>query len=232
MTFNAPLSEERAATLVAGLRVAPAHHVLDLGCGWAELLLRVVAANPGTTGTGVDIDRADLLRGRRSAVERGLAERVELVEDDVTAFDDRGALVLCVGASHAWGGAGMALAAMRAHVDRGGMLLFGDGFWASPPSERAHKVIGDLEDWAGLVHACEGAGFRVDDADRSTTAEWDAFEQASRAGLESSGLDGAGALTEERRSDYEDGYRGRLGFAWLLLTAVGDGLAGSSGPST
>ena len=48
LTFNAPLSEERASRLVAALPIAPGHHVLDFGCGWGELLLRILAAQ--TTG--------------------------------------------------------------------------------------------------------------------------------------------------------------------------------------
>ena len=47
LTFNAPLSEERASALVSALPISPGHHVLDLGCGWGELLLRILAAHPG-----------------------------------------------------------------------------------------------------------------------------------------------------------------------------------------
>jgi SAM-dependent methyltransferase len=223
LTFNAPLSEERAAALVEALPIVPGQHVLDLGCGRGELLLRVVAARGGTTGTGVDLDAVDLARGRTSAVRRGLAERVDLVEDDITRFDDRGAVVLCVGASHAWGGAVGALEALRTHVEPGGTVLFGDGFWARDPSSRAHAVIGDLPDHDLLRVTAEAAGFRVDAFDTSTTSEWDAFERASWQGLEESQLECARELAAERRADYEEGYRGLLGFAWLRLAAPGVG---------
>jgi SAM-dependent methyltransferase len=217
MTFNAPLSEQRAAALVAALPIAPGHHVLDLGCGWGELLLRVVAAHPGTTGTGADLDRADLDRGRALAAARGLTDRVDLVEADITGFDDQGAVVICVGASHAWGGATGALAALRDHLEPGGVLLYGDAFWERPPSERALEVIGELPGGDDLTRAAASAGFRVESAANSTLAEWDAFEASSSAGLEVASLDGALELAAERRTDYEDGYRGSLGFAWLVL---------------
>src|SRR5688572_21968215 len=84
LVFNTPLSEEHAASLV--LRLArPEGHVLDLGCGWAELLLRVVASSQATRGTGVDLDRAALQRGRLAARQRGLAGRIELQEGDITS---------------------------------------------------------------------------------------------------------------------------------------------------
>ena len=103
LRFNAPLSQERADALIDLLPLAPGRHVLDLGCGWGELLLRVVAAHSAATGTGVDADRQALDRARRAAAARGLYDRVEFVEGDLTTFDDRGDLVLCVGAAHALG---------------------------------------------------------------------------------------------------------------------------------
>ncbi|TGB01515.1 methyltransferase domain-containing protein [Streptomyces sp. MZ04] len=75
LTFHGPLSEARAARLVE--RVSPGiGTVLDIGCGWGELLLRVLEAAPGATGTGVDLNGDDLARGRATAEKRGLADRV------------------------------------------------------------------------------------------------------------------------------------------------------------
>ena len=88
LTFNAPLSEERATALVSALPISPGHHVLDLGCGWGELLLRILAAHPATTGTGVDTDREALDRGVRAATRRGLHGRVEFVEAPAETFVD------------------------------------------------------------------------------------------------------------------------------------------------
>ena len=72
LVFNAPLSEERAADLVERLALAPGGHVLDLGCGCAELLLRVVSAHPGTTGTGLALP----VLGCRPPVAAGHVEDV------------------------------------------------------------------------------------------------------------------------------------------------------------
>lgn len=218
LRFNAPLSDERAASLVRGLPIAPGHHVLDLGCGWGELMLRQLEAHPATTGTGVDTDRAALDRGRRLAARRGLHERVEFVEAEVSSFEDGGDVVLCVGSSHAFGGAGAALLAVRQRVHPGGRVLYGDAFWAQEPNDLAHRVIGDLPGLDGLLALAGDSGFRVEDSDRSTAEEWDSFETGWRAGLERSSDPDALALAAERQRDYEAGYRGALGFAWLVLT--------------
>jgi SAM-dependent methyltransferase len=224
LSFNAPLGEERAARLVRELRVVPGGHVLDLGCGWAELLLRIVGASPGTTGTGVDDDAVALARGRRRAVETGLVDRVDLVEGDARGFRDRGDLVVCVGAAHAWGGAGPALQALRGHLQPGGLLLFGDGFWAAEPRGWALETFGPLpEALAGLIALAADAGLRCTAAEASTQAEWDAFEAGWRAGLERTGRADAQALARQRQDEYERCYRGVLGFAWLLLADAGNG---------
>lgn len=217
LTFNAPLSDERAGTFVRALAIAPGRHVLDLGCGWGELLLRIVEAHPATTGTGVDTDRTSLDRGRRLASQRGLHERVDFVEAECARFDDHGGVVVCVGASHAWGGVDAALAALRGRVDDGGLVLFGDGFWAEAPGAVALRAIGELPDFDGVLRGAQAAGFRIEQADRSTRQEWDAFESAWRSGLERSGDPDALTLAAERKDEYEHGYRGVLGFAWLVL---------------
>jgi cyclopropane fatty-acyl-phospholipid synthase-like methyltransferase len=218
LTFNAPLSEERAARLVHLLALAPGRHALDVGCRWGELLLRVVAAHPASTGTGIDGDRRALDRGRRAAAERGLYERVEFVEGDITTFDDRGDLVLCVGAAHAWGGATAALRELRERVERGGMLLFADGFWQRPPGAEARRLFGELPVLDGLFQVARAAGFAIEHAEPSTQEEWDAFEQSWRRGVETADDPVVRLAAVERERDYRESYRGVLGFAWLVLT--------------
>ncbi|MGZ8688695.1 MAG: SAM-dependent methyltransferase [Gaiellaceae bacterium] len=217
LTFNAPLSDERADALVRALPISPGHHVLDLGCGWGELLLRLVRAHPATTGTGVDTDRRALDRGRRLAAQRGLHDRVDFVEADVSSFEDHADVVVCVGSSHAFGGPEAALRALRGRVGPGGFLLHGDGFWAHEPGAVARRAIGDLPGFDELLTLAQAAGFRVEHADRSGLEEWDAFEDGWRSGLEASSDPDALALAAERKHEYEDGYRGALGFAWLVL---------------
>src|SRR3954454_483368 len=71
LTFLAPLSEERAARLVAFLTEPSPATVLDVGCGWGELLLRVLEAAPSATGLGVDLDEESLGAAREGAARGG-----------------------------------------------------------------------------------------------------------------------------------------------------------------
>ena len=220
LTFNAPLSEARASALVAALPISPGHHVLDLGCGWGELLLRILSAHPATTGTGVDTSLEALDRGVRSAAERGLFERVEFVETDAATFVDHADIVLCVASSHALGGTAEALTLLRESVTPGGRVLFGDAFWASTPVATARETIGELPTLDEVHATARAAGFGIERDEVSSLAEWDAFEAAWRSGLEGSGDPDAVAFAKERWGEYEEGYRAAIGFSWLVLAPV------------
>lgn len=213
MTFNTPMSEGRASGLVSVLSGAASF--LDLGCGWGELLLRLVAASPSATGVGLDLDAPSLERGRRLAAERGLASRVRFEAEDVTKTEARGRVVVCIGASFAWGAAPAALAGLHARVEPGGRLLYGDAFWDAKPSPEAHALFGDLPDLDALVEMVSLAGFAVESTEPATLEEWDAFQAASLVGVDASSRPDAPAFGESRRHDY-DQYRGALGFAYVV----------------
>jgi len=87
MRWNAPLSEAHAATLIQRLNGGAAASVLDLGCGCAELLIRVIeSAGAGCAGTGVDTDQAQLERAAASITRRGLEKRITLVNAEAQAW--------------------------------------------------------------------------------------------------------------------------------------------------
>ena len=190
LTFNAPLSEERAGALVAALPISPGHHVLDLGCGAGELLLRILAAHPATTGTGVDTERRRSTEAfsRRPGVActGGSSSWRPIPRPSSTSPTSSCASA----ASYAWGGVGAALHWLRECVAPGGRLLFGDGFWAGAPTPAALTAVGELPRLEDVHAAAAAAGFRIERDEVSTMGEWDAFETSWRSGLEGSPLPG------------------------------------------
>jgi SAM-dependent methyltransferase len=227
MRWNAPLSLEHAGLLMDRLDLTPGLRVADIGCAWGELLLRVVErAGDGVRGTGVDTDARALARGREAARQRGLGERVEFVEADAAAWRQTADRVLCVGASHAFGGTGGALAALGGLVPAGGRLLFGDGYWAAEPSGRAVELFGEeMLPLGGVLEAARDRGWRVIHMSVADQREWDDFESTFRAGrqewlLSHPGDPRAGevrAWLDGREREYMEVYRGVLGFAYLVL---------------
>jgi SAM-dependent methyltransferase len=242
LTFHGPLSEARAARLVGRLTRTPPATVLDLGCGWGELMLRILAAVPGATGTGIDLSGDDLARGRDSAEARGLASRVSFLEESAVGTTRGPAdLVLCVGSSHVLSEAKPprhtidALAALRRLVNPGGRVFLGECFWERPPApaEIAAMWPGitaeDHYDLAGLVDLAIAAGFRPEWIETASLQEWDDFESGYMADVEEWLADHPDhpqaaetrKMTDDHLSIWLRGSRGIMGLAYLTLIPAG-----------
>lgn len=242
LTFMTPLSEAHAADLVAFLAQVEHGRVIDLGCGWGELLLRVAEAAPGLRGTGYDLDAEAIAHGRDLAERRGLSDRVELLTDDANGrlpADTRAAI--CIGASQIWRALdddgpcdyGTALSALRAAVPRGGRVVYGEGIWSVPPTERATARLGGRPDEfvtiGELADLAVTNGFMPVAIEEASLPEWDAFESGFSAAyahwLAEHPADHPDApevreAAARQRDGYLNGYRGVLGLAYLRLVAV------------
>jgi cyclopropane fatty-acyl-phospholipid synthase-like methyltransferase len=138
MRWNTPLSEAHADALIESLELGGAATILDLGCGWAELLIRVLRSADGDcAGIGVDTDGELLDRAAASIARGGLGGRIRLEDRSVTEWTEPADRVICIGTSHAWGGTVSALQGLRELVAPGGRLLFGDGCWEREPAPEA-----------------------------------------------------------------------------------------------
>lgn len=229
LSFNAPLSEARADAIAGRLAAAGPADVLDVGCGWAELLLRVLHRQPTATGLGVDTDEEALERGRRAAAERGLAGRVRLAAERADGVTEPADLVIAVGSSHAFGTTAEALAALWPLVRPGGRLLFGEGLWDPHAATGDPDLIWDdlpqLPDLGGLVDLAMEAGFRPLWIEASSRDELDAFESGFLADEEEwlhTHPDHPGSAEVRERADdhrrrWLHGYRNAFGFGYLTL---------------
>ncbi|MGW4564288.1 SAM-dependent methyltransferase [Streptomyces sp. NPDC004561] len=239
LMFHGPLSESRATAMVRRLAENRPGTVLDIGCGWGEVLLRVLEAVPEARGTGVDVNGEDLARARRNAEARGLTARVEFVEESaVNTRRGPADLVLCLGASQALSTAEPptveALRELRRLVADGGRVLLGEGFWERPPGERELSgmwpgaTVADHYDLGSLLDLAVEAGFRPEWTETASPAEWEEFESAYQADLEV-WLAGhpehpLAAGTRERLDRHRAqwmSYRGVLGIAYLTLVPDG-----------
>ncbi|MFI6855524.1 SAM-dependent methyltransferase [Streptomyces sp. NPDC050416] len=235
LTFHGPLSETRADALVQRLTRHIPTTVLDIGCGWGELMLRILAATPDATGTGIDINTEDLDRGRKAAEARGLTTRVLFLEESATGTPHGPAdLVLCVGASQALGSRlPQALAELRRLVTDHGRVLLGEGFWQRTPTEAEltrmwpEAKATDHPDLATLVALAVDAGFRPEWTETASLDEWEEFESAYLADTEVWLARHPGhpqaAETRERADRHRAAwltYRGVLGLAYLTLVPV------------
>ncbi|MFJ3903071.1 SAM-dependent methyltransferase [Streptomyces sp. NPDC090025] len=241
LTFHGPLSEARAARIVDRVAAIGPATVLDIGCGWGELLLRVLAAAPEAQGTGIDIDATDLALGRRIAEERGLDGRVRYVEESALGTPHGPAdVVLCLGSGQALiepdapYDVAVVLRELRALVRPGGRVVLGEGFWERVPAEPELARM-----WPGaraddhpvlerLVDLAIEAGFRPAWVETAGREEWEEFESGYRHATElwlAAHPDHPLAEETRARTDRQRGqwfgYRSLLGIAYLTLVPVG-----------
>jgi len=242
LTFLSPLSDRRADRIVDFLTADEPVTALDVGCGWGELLLRVLAAAPSASGLGIDLDEGSLAHGRRVAETRGLAGRATFEARDAREVTGPFDAVTCIGASQIWGpdvedaqplDYGAALTALRATLPRGGRLVYGEGIWSAPPTPAAIAPLAGRTDeyvtLAELVSLAESHGFGVLAAHEASLDEWDAFESGFAAGWvrwladhepDDPEADEVRALVARQHVAYLEGYRGILGLAYLHLVAL------------
>jgi hypothetical protein len=242
LTFLAPLSESRAARLVAFLVEEEPSTLLDVGCGWGELLLRALEAAPAARGLGLDLGEESLATAREAARRRGLAERATFEARDAREVSGTFGAATCVGASQIWGpdveearpiDYAAALTALRALLPRGGRLVYGEGIWSAPPTPAATAPLAGRDDeylpMGALVALAEGHGFAVVAAHEADLDEWDAFESGFTAGYarwlaehdpDDPDAEEVRRLATRQHAGYFGGYRGILGLAYLQLLAV------------
>ena len=226
LNFNSPMTEDSADRLVGELAATDPRRVLDVGCGWAELLLRLLATCPNATGHGVDRDDVLIDRAKRNADDRDLSSRVSFSSslDGLDPVD----LVLNIGAEHVFGDLDRALGELHKLVLPGGRLLLGTLFWEQPPPLDLVEAMGELPTLVGLVDAVTSVGWRPLGLKVASLDDWDHFEfgylmdweQQVMAPTTQAAADRAAEDADARRLSYLR-RRGILGFAFLTLGRPG-----------
>ena len=107
---------ERMDALAQALRLEKGQHVLDMGCGHAEMLLRW-HERLGVDGVGVEASPYTAKRAREWAIRRGKGA-VQIVEARGEDFrtDERFHVAACLGASWIWGGFAGTISALGAFL--------------------------------------------------------------------------------------------------------------------
>lgn len=243
LVFNTPLSNESSAELVTFLSRYARGSVVDVGCGWAELLMRVLEANEAVHGVGIDLSAADFEHAKNMAEKRGIGGRLEMICGDVKdRLPESTQGAICIGASQIWGPpaeANMpldysaALAALRKLVSRGAPVVYGEAIWSKVPTDSAvAPLAGRMDEFVFLPQLIELAGehgFAVVRVHEASLDEWDRFESGHLAKYahwlaehptEHPEVAEVQALARRQQDAYFRGYRGILGMAYLSLLAV------------
>jgi SAM-dependent methyltransferase len=179
---------------VARCALAAGDHVLELGCGKGEFLVRLLRRWTGATGEGFDRNPWFLAAARAAVAEAGpdVERRVSFVETDapgVLIADRSVAMTVAIGASGILGDQAATVAGLAAAVRPGGIVVFGDGLWIREPLVSGLASFGMTRD--ELPDGVEGfaalgieVGLEVLDVEVVDDAEWDAYEDAYAGAIE------------------------------------------------
>lgn len=178
-----PASEEEVTRLAGLLRLRPDAHVVDIGCGKGEFLIRLAEAY-GVRCTGVDISPYFLEAARSNFQTRLPGGNVTLLQMNGADFKpDKPhsfALAACIGASWIFGGHTGTLDALISMVEPGGWVIVGEPYWLQEPSEEYLKVSGDTRESFGThgsnVEAGEQRGLELVYTIVSSKELWDRYE--------------------------------------------------------
>jgi SAM-dependent methyltransferase len=228
-----PLSVAVLDEAIDMVQLPPAGHVLDVGCGPGEALLRVLTRHPSATGQGIDLHQQSIDEARARATERELPDRARFTAGDagaLAAADGPVDLALCLGSSHAFGGDWRTgLERMAALVRDGGEAIVGEGYWRREPDPAYLEALGatrdELPDYAGLVRGAIEAGWTplhvaVTDEQDWDRYEWENVRNGERWAAANPGQDGDFVRDWVRRARdryLAPGGRDTLGFALLVL---------------
>ena len=234
--FLSPLSLSKADWLIDLLDLPSGASVLDVGCGKAAFLRRVLERYPTAAGIGIDINAGFLATAAAEAIGEGVARRLTLQQRPAAEYletSPRFDALLCSGASHALGGFDGVTAAASRILNRAGVLLLGEGFWRQLPAPDYLSVLGatieEMTDHAGNVARLRRAGFDVLAAAAASADEWDVYEGLyCRAQIRWARAHPEDPFASEmlvKASRWHDAYlrwgRDTLGFGWYLAVPSG-----------
>lgn len=235
MFLNSPIGPARVDRLIREMTFDANQHVLDVGCGTGELLIRIVETH-GAKGLGVDRDEEKIVEARAAASRRLPAGAVEFrAQDaaDVDLRDRRYDRALCMGSTHAFGlGQGAyehAILGLMQLVVSGGLILIGEPYWKQAPTPEYLSLLGEpvgiYRDHVENVLFAERKGLVPLYAAVSSDDEWDDFEWAHRRRHEETAA--SGPKTAQARQDlaqsrrWLDGYlrwgRSTMGFGCYVF---------------
>lgn len=177
-----PLSLTKLQELVALLDLPAQARVLDIACGKAELLAQLVERYR-VSGDAVDLSPYSVRDARKRLLARAPDAPITVHEMDGRSFAAAPAsydLAVCLGASWVFGGHKATLAALRASVRPGGLVLVGEVFWQRPPEQAYLSASGHTATTWGShaenVTAGVELGLTFLYSVASSTDDWDRYE--------------------------------------------------------
>ena len=230
-----PISAAKIERVLDLLPLDASSRILDLGCGRAELSLRIIERF-GSTAVAIDNSSMMLDAARERADWTGARGRLHLDNVDIAAFQadpETFHLAVMLGAAGIAGGMPGICARLRTWTKPGGYVLVGEGFWRRRPRPQYLSLLGGSDvrylSHESNVQAGVDAGLVPMHAMTASYDEWDEYEwkycrSVERYAREQPDDPDVPEMLEQIRR-WRDGYlrwgRETLGFAIYLFYRPG-----------
>jgi len=230
-----PISGAKIEKVLDLLPLGAASRVLDLGCGRAELALRIIERFGSTV---IAVDRSELMldAARDRAQWTGALSKLHLDDSDIASYQadpETFHLTVMLGAGGIDGGIAGICNQLKTWTKIGGFILIGEGYWRRKPHSAYVAFLGgpvsQYLDHRGNVQAGVDAGLIPMHAATASPDEWDEYEWKYSRSIERYAAEQPGdadvpeMLKRSRR--WRDGYlrwgRDTLGFAVYLFHRPG-----------
>ena len=177
-----PLSTTKIERMLDLLTLESSSRVLDLGCGRAELALRIIERF-GSTVVAVDHSSYMLDAARERAEWTGALGRLHLDDTDIRDYradPETFHLAVMLDGGGIPGGMSGICQKLRGWTCSGGYVLVGVGYWKRKPPGELVALLGgrqkEVHDHAGNVQAGVAAGLVPMHAVTASIDEWDDYE--------------------------------------------------------
>jgi SAM-dependent methyltransferase len=181
-----PTTPEKILHLGRVLGLNPESQVIDFGCGYAEPLV-LWAERFGIRGVGIEIRQPVCRRAEEKILNRGLADRLQIVCADGAAYDfQAGAfdVAACIGASFIWKGFRPTVQALKTAIKPEGRLAVGEVYWLFDEVPAECRQIQEVEHTEyELAAIAREEGFDLEYVIRASQDDWDRYEAANWLGL-------------------------------------------------
>ena len=235
LVYWGPVSVEQMEAVLDRMGLRPGGRALDIGCGRAEVLVRLVERY-GVHATGIDCSSAALALAREVFTERCPEAEPELIDRDAASlsypansFD----VIAWLGGPYVGASFETTVEACASWLRPRGYLLLGHGFWTQdPPAAYVETTKIPADELATHEHNIEvvtQGGLELVHTSVSTHDAWDHFEGTilenhERYAAANPDEEGVAEMIESKRAFHNAQERwGRdvMGFALYLLRAPG-----------
>jgi SAM-dependent methyltransferase len=229
-----PISAAKIERVLDLLPLDSASRVLDLGCGRAELCLRIIERF-GSTALAIDRSSPMLDAARERAEWTGALGRLHLDNVDIADFvadPETFHLTVMFGSGGIDGGMAGSCRRLKGWTREGGYVLVGERYWRRHPASKYLAALGGAPDYrthAGNVAAGIDSGLIPMHAATASDDEWDEYEWKYLRSIERYAREEAGdtdvpemlAQVRRRRDAYLRWGRRTLGYGLYLFYRPG-----------